>query len=464
MQRCAHNFAGDPGVRVPALVPHLTSKRVLAMEYIDGIKVNDVAGLRAAGFDPVLVGRAVTRVFGEMVFCHGFVHCDPHPGNMLVSWSHRGSASQGASRGGPGGGEQGRGMRDGFDIVVLDHGLYKELATATRRGYCEMWEAMILQDKQLLQRVAEDMGVGKYALLFPLIFTMRGIDSRVKLGERMGKEERERVRAALGAEVVLPIACVCVAREWRCTSCASWLLRFCHCVFVTVAGMTWQAGSVKPRWWSRPLHTPARAAAASMLTHAHECVDAARAQVGDGFSKDNFNLAQVLQFSEQLPRDMLFIIRTQNLVRALCSDLGFEPRLRFRIYASLAAKGKVIESTPPPPHLMQESTSLRRRWSDELSSDSEALAAAGGAGFSVGGEGGPAQAPHQTWRAGRVGQASAATRARQWLRAFNLEIRMLLLEMGMWLYAMFYKAGASAGALSSPSTARCKSARATGGS
>ena len=73
-----------------------------------------------------------------------------------------------------------------------------------------------------------------------------------------------------------------------------------------------------------------------MLTHAHECVDAARAQVGDGFSKDNFNLAQVLQFSEKLPRDMLFIIRTQNLVRALCSDLGFEPRLRFRIYASLA--------------------------------------------------------------------------------------------------------------------------------
>ena len=84
-----------------------------------------------------------------------------------------------------------------------------------------MWEAMILQDKQLLQRVAEEMGVGKYALLFPLIFTMRGIDSKVKLGERMGKEERERVRAALGAEVVPPIACVCVAREWRCNSCAS---------------------------------------------------------------------------------------------------------------------------------------------------------------------------------------------------------------------------------------------------
>jgi hypothetical protein len=41
------------------------------------------------------------------------------------------------------------------------------------------------------------MGVGEYALLFPLIFTMRSIDSKVKLGDRMSKHERARVREQL---------------------------------------------------------------------------------------------------------------------------------------------------------------------------------------------------------------------------------------------------------------------------
>jgi len=213
------------------------------VEFIDGIKVNDVARLEAAGFDPARVGREVTRIFGEMVFCHGFVHCDPHPGNMLVT-RPLGVAA------GTDGGAHGRGGRlraggGGFDIVVLDHGLYRELGNEMRRGYCEMWEAMILQDAAALQRVADAMGVGEYARLFPLIFTMRAIDSRVKLGERMSKEERARVRDTLGVT---------------------------------------------------------------------------------GFSKDNFQLAQVLHFTERIPRDLLFIIRTQNLVRSLCQDLGFEPR------------------------------------------------------------------------------------------------------------------------------------------
>jgi aarF domain-containing kinase len=44
------------------------------MEFIDGIKVNDGARLRAAGFEPALVGREVTRIFGEMVFCHGYFY------------------------------------------------------------------------------------------------------------------------------------------------------------------------------------------------------------------------------------------------------------------------------------------------------------------------------------------------------------------------------------------------------
>jgi hypothetical protein len=46
------------------------------MEYIDGIKVNDVPKLKEAGLDPVAVADLVCEVFSEMVFVHGVVHCD----------------------------------------------------------------------------------------------------------------------------------------------------------------------------------------------------------------------------------------------------------------------------------------------------------------------------------------------------------------------------------------------------
>jgi len=130
MRRCADNFQDSLGIRVPELIPRFTSKRVLTMEFIQGTKVDDVESLRAQGFDPALVGREVTKIFGEMVFCHGFVHCDPHPGNMLVT--PRRSAGAAWQRG------RGAGARE-FDVVVLDHGLYREISPAMRRGYCEMY-------------------------------------------------------------------------------------------------------------------------------------------------------------------------------------------------------------------------------------------------------------------------------------------------------------------------------------
>jgi len=133
MQRCAYNFEGTVGVRVPQLLQRFTSRRILTMEFIQGVKVNDVTGLQAQGFEPALVGREVTKLFGEMVFCHGFVHCDPHPGNLLVAPRHGAAlAAAAGSRSWKGGGRE-------FDVVILDHGLYREIAPAMRRGYCEMY-------------------------------------------------------------------------------------------------------------------------------------------------------------------------------------------------------------------------------------------------------------------------------------------------------------------------------------
>ena len=53
-----------------------------------GVKVNDIAGLRLSGFDPHEVGEILCGVFAEMIFEHGFVHGDPHPGLILLHLYH----------------------------------------------------------------------------------------------------------------------------------------------------------------------------------------------------------------------------------------------------------------------------------------------------------------------------------------------------------------------------------------
>src|SRR4029450_6770732 len=58
--------------------------KLLVLEYLDGIKVTDLDHVRAAGHDPVEVGRRIGRIYARMIFEHGFFQGYPHPGNLLV--------------------------------------------------------------------------------------------------------------------------------------------------------------------------------------------------------------------------------------------------------------------------------------------------------------------------------------------------------------------------------------------
>ncbi|MDJ0788845.1 MAG: AarF/UbiB family protein, partial [Myxococcota bacterium] len=87
-EEVARNLAGDPEVarrvRVPSIHWPLTRERVLTMEFIDGCKINDRAGLEAQGVDVDEIVTWATRAFLHMIFRDGFFHCDPHPGNLVV--------------------------------------------------------------------------------------------------------------------------------------------------------------------------------------------------------------------------------------------------------------------------------------------------------------------------------------------------------------------------------------------
>lgn len=54
------------------------------MEYIKGTKINEIEELKKQFGDPKLASEILIDVFARMIFNHGHVHCDAHPGNILV--------------------------------------------------------------------------------------------------------------------------------------------------------------------------------------------------------------------------------------------------------------------------------------------------------------------------------------------------------------------------------------------
>lgn len=63
---------------VPEIYWDLSSRKILTMEFIDGVKVNDIEALKKLGVSPKWVRTTLLEVFAEMMYQHGVVHCDPH--------------------------------------------------------------------------------------------------------------------------------------------------------------------------------------------------------------------------------------------------------------------------------------------------------------------------------------------------------------------------------------------------
>ena len=87
---------------VPKIYWKTSTDRILTMEYIEGIHINDVENLKKAQMDFVGISTKISQMYADMIFKYGYVHCDPHPGNVLVRKSSSGKE----------------------EIVLLDHGLY----------------------------------------------------------------------------------------------------------------------------------------------------------------------------------------------------------------------------------------------------------------------------------------------------------------------------------------------------
>ncbi len=106
---------------VPKVYHELTSTRVLTMSYEHGIPVTHINKIHEAGIDLKKLARLISNTFVRMIFVEGFVHSDPHPGNMFVRTKPNGE----------------------IELVVLDHGIYTNLTEETRLSYTKLWRGIL---------------------------------------------------------------------------------------------------------------------------------------------------------------------------------------------------------------------------------------------------------------------------------------------------------------------------------
>ena len=84
IERFGRNFQDDMNIYVPKVYRNYTTKKILTMEFIDGIRVSNIEAVLKSGNDPKIIASRGADLVLKQIFEQGFFHADPHPGNILV--------------------------------------------------------------------------------------------------------------------------------------------------------------------------------------------------------------------------------------------------------------------------------------------------------------------------------------------------------------------------------------------
>jgi predicted unusual protein kinase regulating ubiquinone biosynthesis (AarF/ABC1/UbiB family) len=136
------NFKDDPDVHVPRVVRSLTTLRVLTLEDVYAIKITDYAEITSAGIDRSDVAKKLLDTYLKQIFEDGFVHADPHPGNLFVT--PLGADGESPRR---------------WQLTFVDFGMTAVVSDSVRNGLRELVIAVGTRDAARVVRSYQQLGM-----------------------------------------------------------------------------------------------------------------------------------------------------------------------------------------------------------------------------------------------------------------------------------------------------------------
>ena len=151
------------------------------MSFETGIPVTSVKEMHAQGIDLKRSARLISETFNHMIYKEGFVHSDPHPGNIFV----RKCQING---------------KDDVQVVLLDHGIYTELRESTRLSYTKLWRGVLTQNEDKIKEASKELGADFYQMMVGIVVNRTWEDVmaedkkdhfKSRLGERQDDKSKE---------------------------------------------------------------------------------------------------------------------------------------------------------------------------------------------------------------------------------------------------------------------------------
>ncbi|XP_020234378.1 protein ACTIVITY OF BC1 COMPLEX KINASE 7, chloroplastic [Cajanus cajan] len=130
--RFRRDFRNIKWVRIPLVYWDYTALKVLTMEYVPGIKIDQVNTLTSRGYDRLRISSRATEAYLIQILRTGFFHADPHPGNLAIDVDEA--------------------------IIYYDFGMMGEIKSFTRERLLELFYAMYEKDAKKVMQCLIDLG------------------------------------------------------------------------------------------------------------------------------------------------------------------------------------------------------------------------------------------------------------------------------------------------------------------
>ena len=157
-----------------------TTQRVLVMDFEEGHSSTDIEAIEASNVNKKDLAVLISSVFQAQIFQSGFVHCDPHPANVFWRSTKKGK----------------------LELVLFDHGLYKQIDDDFRITYAKLWKSLLMADIEGIKSSCCSLGVEEMFPLLASMLTSRPFDEVIQRNKTKSFTAKESIDASSDSAMI----------------------------------------------------------------------------------------------------------------------------------------------------------------------------------------------------------------------------------------------------------------------